>query len=60
MVDAQEQFALANFQPRLESLHPLLVHAINAKPCDAKTNVMLVTVCLRKASYHEAKNRGGA
>jgi hypothetical protein len=47
MLDTQAQFMLADFQQRLESPHPLRVHAINAMSCVAVTKVMLVTICLR-------------
>jgi hypothetical protein len=48
MLDTQVQFMLADFQQRLESPHPLRVHAINAMSCVAVTKVMLVTVCLKR------------
>jgi len=48
MLDTQAQFMLVDFQHRLESPHPLRVHAINAMSCVAVTKVMLITVCLKR------------
>src|SRR5271167_2667441 len=48
MLDTEAQFMLADFQQRLESPHPLPVHAINAISCVAVMEVMLVTFCLKE------------